>query len=35
MATSAISVAMVTALVAVMLVHRGEYSRPIHRQAVG
>jgi hypothetical protein len=28
-------VAMVTAMVAVMLVHRGEYSRPIHRQAVG
>jgi hypothetical protein len=28
-------VAMVPAMVAVMLVHRGEYSRPVHRQAVG
>ena len=26
--------AMVPAMVAVMLVHRGEYSRPVHRQAV-
>jgi uncharacterized membrane protein YfbV (UPF0208 family) len=28
-------VAMIPAMVAVMLVHRGEYSQPVHQHAVG
>jgi hypothetical protein len=28
-------VAMIPAMVAVMLVHRGEYSRPVHHHGVG